>query len=38
MRYLSKEEREGATSIMDAENKVDLRNTIEAEKFWQATH
>ena len=37
MRYLTKEEREGATNILDAENKEELKQIIQEEKVWVAT-
>ena len=34
MRYLSKEERENATGILENESKDELHKTIEMEKLW----
>jgi hypothetical protein len=35
MRYLSKEEREGATQILEAEDKSELRETSTVEAEWK---
>ena len=34
MRYLSKSEMEGATKMLEPDNKEDVRRVIEAEKQW----
>jgi len=35
MRYLSKEEREGATAILEAEDKNELREVSSTEANWK---